>query len=405
MHPYLQTADGSPVNRKVIVDMSNKAQMLWRSLDAKGLAPTTFGCMTDNMWTYFLRLMLADAKYDFLLLCDDMEWKLRKWCVLSYSSWYTKWQVHKIKSQLEKAEAAVKLDTKGILEDPGLLCIRTGSDDHSIGEDCDNKDGDDEDVRNSPAAKSSPPLTILSPLGAPSLTPTTNLFKLTTTASLMPTVTAPSPLNTQAGNSLSATAPSSLDSQTGNLLSTTAPSSLYAQTGNLLSATAPSSLDSQAGNSLYTTVPSSLYAQTGNLPSTTAPGALSSYTQTGNSLSATAPSSLDSQAGNLLYATAPSSLYALTGNLLSTAAPRALSSYAQTGNLLYATAPLSLYAQMDNSLGVTTSSLPTNTRLEHAKVTSTNKRRNKCTDFSQNKCAKTTMADALTEPTTMNTIR
>src|SRR6266404_2935120 len=127
--------------------------MLWISLGEMGLAPPTFGGMTDNAWAYFIRLMLAEPKFEFLLLCDDIQWKLRKWCIHSYSSWYTKWQDRKLKLQVAKAKAAVELDAKGVLEDPNLIQFGTNSDSHSIDENCDDEDGNKEDI----TASSSPP--------------------------------------------------------------------------------------------------------------------------------------------------------------------------------------------------------------------------------------------------------
>jgi hypothetical protein len=87
-HFYLENRDGTPVNKSEVAEMSRKARMIWRTLDKDGLAPTTFGKMIKPALEYFLRTMLADKAHEFLLLCDDGEWKLREWSTRSYPSWY-----------------------------------------------------------------------------------------------------------------------------------------------------------------------------------------------------------------------------------------------------------------------------------------------------------------------------
>jgi ketosteroid isomerase-like protein len=87
-HWYLQNSDGSIVSEAEIADMSRKARMLWRTLDEDGMAPQTFGQISMKAWEYFSRTMLADGAHEFLLFCDDGEWKLREWSTRSYPSWH-----------------------------------------------------------------------------------------------------------------------------------------------------------------------------------------------------------------------------------------------------------------------------------------------------------------------------
>ena len=87
-HFYLENADGVPVSEEQITDMSRKARMLWRSLDSDGMAPPTFGQISMRAWQYYSSMMLADENLDFLLLCDDGEWKLREWSTRLYPSWH-----------------------------------------------------------------------------------------------------------------------------------------------------------------------------------------------------------------------------------------------------------------------------------------------------------------------------
>ena len=65
--------------------------MLWRLLDSDGMAPPTFGQILMRAWEYYSSVMLADEVFNFLLLCDNGEWKLKEWSTRSYPSWYHNW--------------------------------------------------------------------------------------------------------------------------------------------------------------------------------------------------------------------------------------------------------------------------------------------------------------------------
>jgi hypothetical protein len=62
--------------------------MIWRTLDEDGMAPVTFGQISLKVWEYFSHTILADEAFEYLLFCDDREWKLREWCMRSYPSWH-----------------------------------------------------------------------------------------------------------------------------------------------------------------------------------------------------------------------------------------------------------------------------------------------------------------------------
>ena len=87
-HSYLENIDGVPVSDEQITEMSRKARMLWRTLEEDGMAPMTFSQISHRAWEYYSTLMLADKAYNFLLLCNDGEWKLREWSTRSYPSWH-----------------------------------------------------------------------------------------------------------------------------------------------------------------------------------------------------------------------------------------------------------------------------------------------------------------------------
>lgn len=61
---------------------------LWRMLHKDGMAPSTFGQISTKAWEYFTSMILLDKAFEFLLLCNNGEWKLREWLMRSYLSWH-----------------------------------------------------------------------------------------------------------------------------------------------------------------------------------------------------------------------------------------------------------------------------------------------------------------------------
>ncbi|KAH9052860.1 hypothetical protein EDB87DRAFT_1654943 [Lactarius vividus] len=84
---FLHNADGTWISKEALRHLSWRAQMLWISLNKRKLAPPTFGGITTPAWDYYSRTLLNDPKLEFLLLCDDTEWKLWLWSTKAYSSW------------------------------------------------------------------------------------------------------------------------------------------------------------------------------------------------------------------------------------------------------------------------------------------------------------------------------
>ncbi|KAI9428663.1 hypothetical protein H4582DRAFT_2135776 [Lactarius indigo] len=168
-HFYLETRDGIPVDKSVIAEMSRKARMLWRTLDKCGLAPETFGKIENRAWDYYSRTLLADKAHDFLLLCDDGEWKLREWSTKSYPSWYRNRHLP-VTAKTEKDSTGSDKDLdpnsdrdndprKKLLEDPNLIRMNShdgsqdeGGDDPDAGEhhttDSDDDPSDSERAKN-----------------------------------------------------------------------------------------------------------------------------------------------------------------------------------------------------------------------------------------------------------------
>ena len=79
--------------------------MLWRTLNSDGMAPPSFGQILMRAWEYYSAVMLADKAFDFLLLCDNGEWKLREWSTRSYPSWYHNRLAKDIDDGMESGES------------------------------------------------------------------------------------------------------------------------------------------------------------------------------------------------------------------------------------------------------------------------------------------------------------
>ena len=50
-------------------------------------------------------MMLVDEAIDFLLLCDNGEWKLMEWSTRSYPLWYHNKFTRNIDNEIEKGES------------------------------------------------------------------------------------------------------------------------------------------------------------------------------------------------------------------------------------------------------------------------------------------------------------
>jgi len=84
-HPYIEDADGKPVDNHRLYDISKKARRLWIALDDAGLAPTSSTAMSEVAYDYYSRGMLNHC-FEFQL--GDGNWKLDLWTSKNYSSWY-----------------------------------------------------------------------------------------------------------------------------------------------------------------------------------------------------------------------------------------------------------------------------------------------------------------------------
>jgi len=67
--------------------MSTEVQMAWQSLHKQKMAPKMFSKISMEAWEFIAHSILPNPKLEFLLYCDDRQWKLKEWCKQNYSSW------------------------------------------------------------------------------------------------------------------------------------------------------------------------------------------------------------------------------------------------------------------------------------------------------------------------------
>jgi hypothetical protein len=110
--------------------------MIWEELNTDGLAPLMFCKMTKVTWEFYWYSMAAYRKFDFLLLCEGGEWKLRQWSIDSYSSWTRNIGLRPVKSNAET------------LNDPALIQMDPNDDlDNSKDNPPQGNDNDDDQCR------------------------------------------------------------------------------------------------------------------------------------------------------------------------------------------------------------------------------------------------------------------
>ncbi|KAI9434751.1 hypothetical protein BJY52DRAFT_1231120 [Lactarius psammicola] len=120
---YLQGHDGIPVSAEKLTKLSNKARSVWEFLLEKKMAPVTFSKISYNAWDFYARAILNDPELDFLLLCDDVQWKLKEWSTQNYSGWAGNRGV-RLKNIGQKTNKNSNTD---ILDDPALIRMKTSS--------------------------------------------------------------------------------------------------------------------------------------------------------------------------------------------------------------------------------------------------------------------------------------
>lgn len=118
-HPYLETVDGMPVPREVLVKVGQKARRLWQALNTGGLAPSSWGKASEVAYKYFHGEMLNEPEFEFFRYCEG-NWKLARWATKAYASW--KHNHLKLDGEDSKLPGANKRKRE-LLEDTSLLQI------------------------------------------------------------------------------------------------------------------------------------------------------------------------------------------------------------------------------------------------------------------------------------------
>jgi len=98
-HSYLQHIDGALISTLEIGGLSQKGRRIWNAFLKVGLAPAKYGDMPHDLHSYFMLEVLSDPQFSFLLLCDDMEWKLLRWARKAYLLWALSKGLHQKKTK------------------------------------------------------------------------------------------------------------------------------------------------------------------------------------------------------------------------------------------------------------------------------------------------------------------
>lgn len=106
------------VNADQLHKLSVKARSVWEALLDKKMAPATFAKMSSAAWDFYARSVLNEPGLEFLLYCDDAQWKLREWSTQNYSSWTGNWGLRP-----KNGKNAKKNSAGDILNDPSLIQI------------------------------------------------------------------------------------------------------------------------------------------------------------------------------------------------------------------------------------------------------------------------------------------
>jgi hypothetical protein len=117
-HPYLETVDGAPIPREILVNVGHKARRLWQALNTAGLAPSSWGKASEVAYNYFHSEMLNEPEFEFFRYCDG-NWKITRWATKAYASWKH--------NHLKPNDPGTNKRKRSLLDDPALLQINSES--------------------------------------------------------------------------------------------------------------------------------------------------------------------------------------------------------------------------------------------------------------------------------------
>lgn len=119
-HPYLETVDGTPIPRELLVKVGQKARRLWQALNTAGLAPSSWGKASEVAYTYFHSEMLNEPEFKFFRYCEG-NWKITRWATRAYASWKHN---HLKSGDVEDGKTpGTNKRKRELLDDPSLLQI------------------------------------------------------------------------------------------------------------------------------------------------------------------------------------------------------------------------------------------------------------------------------------------
>jgi hypothetical protein len=127
-YPYLETMDGTPVPRDLLVKVGQKARRLWQALNTAGMAPSSWGKASEVAYTYFHSEMLQEPEFEFFRYCEG-NWKITRWATKAYASWKHN---HLKPGNADDSKTNKRKRQLEPLDDPTLL--RIGDSDENQGE-------------------------------------------------------------------------------------------------------------------------------------------------------------------------------------------------------------------------------------------------------------------------------
>ncbi|KAF8256582.1 hypothetical protein EI94DRAFT_1764992 [Lactarius quietus] len=122
-HAYLEREDGTPISTDERRLLSQKARAVWTTLISYNQAPKTWGKLSSIGWEFYARTMLNIQGLEILRLCDDGQWKLKEWSKHHYSGWALNNGIREPRPPKKEAKADTGSPSQDPLDDKGLFQI------------------------------------------------------------------------------------------------------------------------------------------------------------------------------------------------------------------------------------------------------------------------------------------
>jgi len=117
--------DGDEVSTELVRELSQVVRSLLFALDEDGIAPKSWAKSGHYVRQFVYSEILHDSTFEFTRYCSG-NWKLHKWMILNYGSFYDnhlKDKESKSESKRGKGKGMVKLEKIKALNDPTLIIM------------------------------------------------------------------------------------------------------------------------------------------------------------------------------------------------------------------------------------------------------------------------------------------